>query len=75
MVPSLPGYFLSTLPRRDGFGPYDIAKLFNGLMTDVLGYPRYAAQGGDMVSLFSFKFVQKLFYIFSLGISFSSSHG
>ncbi|PAV18035.1 alpha beta-hydrolase [Pyrrhoderma noxium] len=51
VVPSLPGYFLSTLSRRDGFGPHDIAKLFNGLMTEALGYSKYTAQGGDWGSL------------------------
>ena len=49
-MPSIPGYFLSTLPRRDGFSIVDIAKVYNGLMTEVLGYETYAAQGGDWVS-------------------------
>ncbi|KAH8113196.1 alpha/beta-hydrolase [Phellopilus nigrolimitatus] len=47
VVPSLPGYFLSTLPRRDGWSIVDIARLFNGLMTSVLGYTTYTGQGGD----------------------------
>ncbi|EJD07879.1 alpha/beta-hydrolase [Fomitiporia mediterranea MF3/22] len=47
VVPSLPGYFLSTLPRRDGWNLVDIARLFDGLMTSVLGYRKYTGQGGD----------------------------
>lgn len=47
VVPSLPGYFLSTLPRRDGWGLADTARVFNGLMTSVLGYTKYVGQGGD----------------------------
>ncbi|KAI5122858.1 hypothetical protein M0805_003151 [Coniferiporia weirii] len=47
VVPSLPGYFLSTLPRRDGWNIVDTARVFNGLMTTVLGYTTYTGQGGD----------------------------
>ncbi|KAI0761439.1 alpha/beta-hydrolase [Irpex lacteus] len=47
VVPSIPGYFLSTLPRRDGWNLEDTARLYNGLMVDLLGYKTYAAQGGD----------------------------
>ncbi|KAI0083153.1 alpha/beta-hydrolase [Irpex rosettiformis] len=47
VAPSLPGYFLSTLPQRSGFDLPRIAKLFNALMVDGLGYNTYVAQGGD----------------------------
>ncbi|KAI5120954.1 hypothetical protein M0805_001659 [Coniferiporia weirii] len=47
VVPSIPGYFLSTLPRRDGWSPEDTARMYHGLMTTVLGYKTYAGQGGD----------------------------
>ena len=53
VIPSIPGYFLSTLPRRDGFGIEDIAAVYNGLMTEVLGFKKYAGQGGDWVSYIS----------------------
>jgi hypothetical protein len=48
-VPSLPGYFMSTLSRRDGWNLTDTAKLFNELMVDLLGYKKYVGQGGDWV--------------------------
>ncbi|KAH8107521.1 alpha/beta-hydrolase [Phellopilus nigrolimitatus] len=51
VIPSLPGYFLSTLPRRDGWGISDTAGVFNGLMTSVLGYATYSGQGGDWGSM------------------------
>ncbi|KLO15204.1 alpha/beta-hydrolase [Schizopora paradoxa] len=47
VAPSLPGFFLSTLPNREGWTIVDTAKIFNCLMTDVLGYQVYAAQAGD----------------------------
>ena len=46
IVPSLPGFGFSGPPRRP-MGPRKMADLFNRLMTDVLGYPNYLAQGGD----------------------------
>ena len=46
IVPSLPGFGFSGRPARP-IGPRKMADLFNQLMTDVLGYPNYLAQGGD----------------------------
>ena len=46
IVPSLPGFGFSGRPGRP-IGPRKMAHLFNQLMTDVLGYPNYLAQGGD----------------------------
>jgi pimeloyl-ACP methyl ester carboxylesterase len=47
VAPSLPGYGLSFKPGQKRFSIEDIATCFASLMTDVLGYNRYAAQGGD----------------------------
>ncbi len=46
IAPSLPGFGFSGRPPRP-YGPRAMARVFNGLMTDVLGYDRYLAQGGD----------------------------
>ena len=47
VAPSLPGYGLSFRPGQKRFGVEAIAETFAGLMTDVLGYERFGAQGGD----------------------------
>jgi pimeloyl-ACP methyl ester carboxylesterase len=47
VAPSLPGYTFSFQPGQPRFGVVEIADLFATLMTDVLGYGRFAAQGGD----------------------------
>ena len=47
VAPSLPGYTLSFAPGQQRFGVNEIAETFASLMTDVLGYPRFGAQGGD----------------------------
>ena len=47
VAPSLPGYGFSFAPGQPRFGIADIAPAFATLMTDVLGYARFAAQGGD----------------------------
>jgi microsomal epoxide hydrolase len=47
VAPSLPGYGLSFSPGQPRFGAEAIAECFADLMTDVLGYSRFAAQGGD----------------------------
>lgn len=46
IAPSLPGFGFSGKPPRP-YGPRKMAQIFNSLMTDVLGYDRYIAQGGD----------------------------
>ena len=46
VAPALPGFGFSERPPRP-FGPRKMAAQFNTLMTDVLGYDRYIAQGGD----------------------------
>jgi microsomal epoxide hydrolase len=47
VAPSLPGYGLSFAPGQPRFGVEAIADCLADLMPDVLGYERFAAQGGD----------------------------
>ena len=47
VAPSLPGYGLSFAPGQKRFGTDAMAEVFHDLMTKVLGYERYACQGGD----------------------------
>ena len=50
VIPSLPGFGFSSRPARP-IGQQTTARLFNTLMTQVLGYDRYRAQGGDWGAL------------------------
>lgn len=54
VIPSLPGFILSTLPQATNWNIKVTAKLFNTLMTHTLGYKRYVGQGGDWVSELEF---------------------
>ena len=47
IAPSLPGYTFSFAPDQQRFSVEAITDVFAQLMTEVLGYRRYAAQGGD----------------------------
>ena len=47
VAPSLPGYAFSFKPNQPRLGVAEIADAFASLMTDVLGFRRFAAQGGD----------------------------
>jgi pimeloyl-ACP methyl ester carboxylesterase len=47
VAPSLPGYTLSFEPGQPRFSVEEIAEAFVELMAEVLGYQRFAAQGGD----------------------------
>ncbi|WP_336971128.1 epoxide hydrolase family protein [Sphingobium aromaticiconvertens] len=47
IVPSLPGFTFSTPLPRVGINSVVTADLWRKLMTDVLGYPRFAAAGAD----------------------------
>src|SRR3954468_80706 len=47
VAPSLPGYGLSFAPGQPRFSVEAIADCFAELMTGVLGYEHFAAQGGD----------------------------
>lgn len=46
VIPSLPGFGFSSKPARP-IGQRTTARLFDTLMTEVLGYSTYLAQGGD----------------------------
>jgi pimeloyl-ACP methyl ester carboxylesterase len=49
VIPSLPGYGLSSKPTEIGWiPPVRVAKAWAELMHDRLGYDRYVAQGGDV---------------------------
>jgi len=50
VVPSLPGYGFSDKPVQAGM-TFKIADLWASLMTEQLGYRRYAAHGGDWGSM------------------------
>jgi microsomal epoxide hydrolase len=47
VAPSLPGYGLSFEPGQKRFGVPEMADHLAALMTNVLGYRKFAAQGGD----------------------------
>ena len=51
VVPSLPGYGFSTPLTTPGINYWRTADLWDTLMRDVLGYERFAAQGGDWGAL------------------------
>jgi pimeloyl-ACP methyl ester carboxylesterase len=48
VVPSLPGFGFSGPPPPEGLSADDVASLWDRLMTDGLGYRRYAAHGSDL---------------------------
>ncbi|KAI9006819.1 Alpha/Beta hydrolase protein [Hyaloraphidium curvatum] len=50
VLPSIPGYFLSKTPQKQGVGIDTIARGWNVLMTEALGYDKYLVHGGDMGS-------------------------
>jgi len=64
VAPSLPGYTLSFRPGQKRFSVEEIAEVFAELMTDVLGYQRFGAQGGDwgahVTSCLGYRFAQRL---------------
>ena len=47
IVPSLPGYGYSDVPRDPGMSIWRAADLIQQLMHDVLGYRKFVASGGD----------------------------
>lgn len=51
VVPSLPGYGFSTPLMKTGINYWRTADLWVALMQDVLGYKKFAAQGGDWGAL------------------------
>lgn len=53
VVPSLPGFGFSMLPTRTGIALREVTEHWLTLMTEVLGYPRFGAHGGDIGALVS----------------------
>lgn len=51
IVPSMPGFGFSTPLAQTGVNFWTTAELWHRLMTEVLGFERYAAQGGDWGAL------------------------
>ncbi|KAI0538354.1 Alpha/Beta hydrolase protein [Xylaria digitata] len=47
VIPSLPGFGFSSSPLTRAWDAKDSARVFNKLMTQVLGYQRYAVHGTD----------------------------
>ncbi len=64
VAPSLPGYTLSFRPGQKRFSVEEIAEVFAELMTGVLGYERFGAQGGDwgsfVTSRLGYRFAERL---------------
>ncbi|KAJ6568918.1 Alpha/Beta hydrolase protein, partial [Mycena capillaripes] len=50
VVPSLPGFVFSSLPPVN-WTMNDTARVFNTLIIDVLGYPKYGGHATDWVGL------------------------
>ena len=48
IVASLPGYGFSDIPKAKGMSVGRMAELFHALMTERLGYKRYAVRGSDL---------------------------
>lgn len=47
IIPSIPGFGFSDIPKKRGVGPGEIAGLFNKLMKETLGYNFFYIHGGD----------------------------
>lgn len=67
IVPSLPGFGFSTPLRASGMNYWRTADLWHVLMTQTLGFQRFAAQGGDygavIASQLAHKYPQSLYGI------------
>ncbi|UYZ38068.1 epoxide hydrolase [Clostridium beijerinckii] len=50
IVPSLPGFGFSSASKHSGMNNYAVSELWVKLMTEKLGYSKFAAAGGDMGS-------------------------
>lgn len=53
VIPSVPGFGWSELAENKVIGPKTTADIWQKLMTKVLGYQEFGAQGGDLGSLIS----------------------
>lgn len=71
IVTSLPGFGFSTPLTRTGMTVTTVADIWNSLMTQVLGYQRYAVSGGDwgsrVASELGHRHAQNLYGIHLLG--------
>lgn len=47
IVPSIPGFGFSDRPNNKGMNTQEVAKLFAKLLTEQLGYQKFAIHGGD----------------------------
>jgi len=50
IVPSLPGFGFSSKPKQSGMNNHRVSELWTKLMTEKLGYSKFAAAGGDIGS-------------------------
>ncbi|WP_010235030.1 epoxide hydrolase family protein [Clostridium arbusti] len=50
IVPSLPGFGFSSRPKHSGVNNYGVSELWAKLMTEKLGYSKFAAADGDVGS-------------------------
>lgn len=50
IVPSLPGFGFSSRPAHGGMNNFHVSELWAKLMTETLGYEKFAAAGGDIGS-------------------------
>ena len=50
IVPSLPGFGFSGRPNQSGVNSFCVSELWTKLMTEKLGYSKFAAAGGDIGS-------------------------
>ena len=50
IIPSLPGFGFSSIPEYSGYNNSRVADLWAKLMTEKLGYTKFAAAGGDIGS-------------------------
>ncbi|KAF2019570.1 putative hydrolases or acyltransferase [Aaosphaeria arxii CBS 175.79] len=50
VAPSIPGFGFSPAPTKSGVGPNIVARAYQILMTEVLGYRTFVTQGGDFGS-------------------------
>lgn len=53
VIPSIPGYAFSDKPAKRGWTHADTARLWIKLMSEELGYSRFAAHGGDFGAIIS----------------------
>lgn len=71
IVPSLPGFGFSSPVSESGLNASRVTTLLHRLMTEVLGYTKYAASGGDwgsrMVSQLGHQYASSLYGIHILG--------